>query len=497
MASKWFHLVGFVAAISIRLTFSLSGASKVLQHRVEVVTPTNSLKRLAEARWLIDNGMSPYEGWAYHASPCYVYLLQPVIGAIQRQDARLSKISGTLLCIAADLLAAVLLQAIVFRACKPGNFESASGQDVPSCSAVEAHGAKQLDLTSPEERKSAYVHDGASGDAPFNDLAGILYLLNPYTIAACIGGSTGSIDNCAVLLALYGSVNGSIPLATFGLVLASHLTLHPALLIVPCFLLLHQGLDRRKPCQPPPASDTIDIAPRNQNEPPTKKRPAMVDISTYRESRTGSGVILLAAFFSIGLGFWTVALLALCKVLLGERGSLLQMWKATHGFILAADDLTPNIGLFWYFFAEVFDHFRTFFLFVFHYLVLVIMLPPLTIRFHHRPLFLAYVILGLTSIFKSYPSVSDAALYLGLLPAFARELRQMRFVFVGVNGLLVASVIGPVMYNLWIWKNVGNANFFYAMTLVYACAQAVLLIQSTAAVLQYDKSRNSPQDLST
>jgi phosphatidylinositol glycan class U len=44
---------------------------------------------------------------------------------------------------------------------------------------------------------------------------------------------------------------------------------------------------------------------------------------------------------------WTAALLAVCKAVLGEQGSLLQMWRATHGFILTADDLTPNVGLFW------------------------------------------------------------------------------------------------------------------------------------------------------
>jgi hypothetical protein len=30
-------------------------------------------------------------------------------------------------------------------------------------------------------------------------------------------------------------------------------------------------------------------------------------------------------------------------------------------------DLTPNVGLFWYFFMEIFDHFKSFFLFIFQY----------------------------------------------------------------------------------------------------------------------------------
>lgn len=32
---------------------------------------------------------------------------------------------------------------------------------------------------------------------------------------------------------------------------------------------------------------------------------------------------------------------------------------------LIVQDLTPNIGLYWYFFIEMFDHFRNFFLLVF------------------------------------------------------------------------------------------------------------------------------------
>ena len=34
---------------------------------------------------------------------------------------------------------------------------------------------------------------------------------------------------------------------------------------------------------------------------------------------------------------------------------------STVGFILAVPELTPNMGLFWYFFTEMFEHFRMFF----------------------------------------------------------------------------------------------------------------------------------------
>lgn len=47
---------------------------------------------------------------------------------------------------------------------------------------------------------------------------------------------------------------------------------------------------------------------------------------------------------------------------------------------LKITDLTPNIGLSWYFFIEMFDHFRDFFLAVFT-LHLVSYVAPVTLKF--------------------------------------------------------------------------------------------------------------------
>lgn len=81
---------------------------------------------------------------------------------------------------------------------------------------------------------------------------------------------------------------------------------------------------------------------------------------------------------------------------------------------LLLSDLTPNVGLWWYFFIEIFDSFRPFFLVVFQ-LHLIIYIWPLCIRLYRQPLFILTTLLGLISIFKSYPSISDLALYLALL----------------------------------------------------------------------------------
>ena len=42
---------------------------------------------------------------------------------------------------------------------------------------------------------------------------------------------------------------------------------------------------------------------------------------------------------------------------------------------LTIPDLTPNIGLFWYFFTEMFEHFREFFLWTFQINAFIYIIP--------------------------------------------------------------------------------------------------------------------------
>ena len=113
---------------------------------------------------------------------------------------------------------------------------------------------------------------------------------------------------------------------------------------------------------------------------------------------------------------------------LGTTGKLLVLsylvtggsWEflsSTHGNHLLLVDLTPNIGLWWYFFIEMFDSFREFFLGVF-WLHLVSYVGGLCIRIRRQPLFVVTTILGLFAIFTPYPSVSNASLYLALFPLY-------------------------------------------------------------------------------
>lgn len=88
-----------------------------------------------------------------------------------------------------------------------------------------------------------------------------------------------------------------------------------------------------------------------------------------------------------------------------------------------------------YFFAEVFDFFRNFFLMVFN-MNIIFMVLPLAIRLKHRPCFLAFVYTAIVAILKSYPSVS----FLIILYDISNKL------FLHVQNIAIAICFVCVLY---------------------------------------------------
>lgn len=90
--------------------------------------------------------------------------------------------------------------------------------------------------------------------------------------------------------------------------------------------------------------------------------------------------------------------------------------KSTIGFILTVPDLRPNIGLYWYFFTEMFEHFRWLFVASFQINVGLLYVAPLALRFRRDPMLLAFSYLAIAAIFKSYPCLGEVGFYMALLP---------------------------------------------------------------------------------
>jgi phosphatidylinositol glycan class U len=98
----------------------------------------------------------------------------------------------------------------------------------------------------------------------------------------------------------------------------------------------------------------------------------------------------------------TVFLLAVAACLCACRG-VSGSWAfvdAVYGWRWRVDDLTPNVGVAWYFFAEVVGDFRSYFqaVFALHPLMYVV---PLTLRFYHRPALLFALLLAYGTLFTA------------------------------------------------------------------------------------------------
>jgi GPI-anchor transamidase subunit U len=280
-------------------------------------------------------------------------------------------------------------------------------------------------------------------------LTGSRYLFNPLTIATCIGRPTSVFTTCAILQAIAKAVSGEPFSAIVAMSMAGYLSLSPLLLLPPLLLLCY---DRQK------SSNTI-ISP-------------ITFAGTYT-TLIGSVISLLFGISYLLTGSW-------------------EFLPSTYGIQLTLSDLTPNVGLWWYFFIEMFDSFRSFFLAVF-WLHLSSYVGGLCIRIRRQPLVVLTLLLGIFAIFKPYPSISDSALFFGLLPLFRHVFPLMRYTFLTAAMVIYALFLGPAFYHLWIYAGSGNANFFYAITLVWSLGQSLLVSDLTFAVLRDEWEVERPE----
>ena len=69
----------------------------------------------------------------------------------------------------------------------------------------------------------------------------------------------------------------------------------------------------------------------------------------------------------------------------------------------------------------------------------------------------------------------------------------MRYAFVTVSAVLYATLLGPAFYHLWIYAGSGNANFFYAITLVWSLSMTVIVNDALFAALRDEWETENPE----
>ncbi|KAK4696730.1 GPI-anchor transamidase subunit U, partial [Lecanoromycetidae sp. Uapishka_2] len=97
------------------------------------------------------------------------------------------------------------------------------------------------------------------------------------------------------------------------------------------------------------------------------------------------------------------------------------------------------------------------------------------------------------AIFKPYPSISDTSLYFAMLPLYRHIFPLMRYTFFALATVLYATLLGPAFYYLWIYAGSGNANFFYAITLVWSLGLSEIVADSLFAVLRDEWEVERPE----
>ncbi|KAF9527285.1 GPI transamidase subunit PIG-U [Crepidotus variabilis] len=269
-------------------------------------------------------------------------------------------------------------------------------------------------------------------------LVAAAYLLNPYLFLPSLALSTSSFENTLMLSAILFACKRKPSQTVFTLSVLVQLSLTSIIMVLPAMLLLitdpHSHL-----ASPQPIQTSL-----------RKLWPLFGEFSLY-----------------------TIVLILISTVIAGSWTWIPQTWGAT----LMLPDLTPNTGMWWYFFTEMFDHFRPFFLMVFS-VHLLIYVAPVCLKFQYDPLYAAYILLGILGIFKPYPTLSDPGLFVSMIALFPETYQYMRHPIVTLLLHLHAALLMPLFYDLWVVQGAGNANFFYASTLVFACANGAAIVDA-------------------
>ncbi|CAF0895359.1 unnamed protein product [Brachionus calyciflorus] len=271
----------------------------------------------------------------------------------------------------------------------------------------------------------------------------VCYLFNPLNLACCMSQSTVLIHNLILLLWLNFLLHGKVFMSYLFLALHTNITVYSFVLIGASISFIRQKY------------------------------------YVLRRKELKSNFNLILKNFSF---FTVLVALIFCLNLYLENYNT-RFVECTYLFILKVTDLVPNMGLFWYFFTEMFDHFLTFFTFVFQLNAFMYSIP-LTLRLKNDPIVNILIQIGFLYVFKSYPSIGETGFYTSLLPCVAYLFPLMRNVLVYSCMLIAAGVLAPVMFYLWLGSGGGNANFYFAITLVFSIGQIFLLVDVLYANLK-------------
>jgi phosphatidylinositol glycan class U len=426
-------LAALALGFALRMALFSVGAHDALKERVELVTPVTSIERVREGVWLAAQGQSPYAGSLFHQSPLVLMLFTPLVA--------LPPVALHAFFALIDVAVAAILFGIAHiwtrRAAIRAEQEAAIAIRFRALSAAEQAKCARVDVP-----HYAVVPTVAPG------VVALLYLFNPLTVLSCLSMSTVALRTALVLASALAALSGRATLVALLLALGAFDSLGHTFTLIPGLLLLLRSHERH------------------------------LDASVFR--------ILAPAVLA------TAALVGVCWLSMRS----FEFVDEVFGFELLVRDLTPNLGLFWYLFTEMFKEFALFYLCILQYFVFVFAWP-LSIRLERHPMVLFWALLASTNTWRAYPAVGDLVATLALVPLLLALVRELKYAYIIFIAWVFVGVLAPIFWHLWIVAGSGNANFFYALNLVHAMAQIHLIVDTVAAVLRRDYLVKRPINATT
>jgi phosphatidylinositol glycan class U len=350
-----------------------------------------------------------------------------------------------------------------------------------------------------DDRRAKKVNDNkhalktfAETDDRLPHFTACAYLLNPMSVLSCAAGSTSALGVFCVAAATVAACKKKPEPILAGACLATQLFVTadvrvPLLLVYPVATLARDGVCAKS---------------------------VLEEERTGKESRRTQKKKATARFRATLIGF-----LATCVVLgfistraYADTETTFREWtNATYVFAFGLGDLTPNLGIHWYLFAQIFAHFRLFFLVVFHAFPAFLSVLLLVRYGHSRPLLAIGIVSALHTVLGPYPTWGNVAGYLAFAPVFTRDFKsqtsaesttgeekkkkrknvETRYGFAVSAALVVTATLTPIFWHLWIEARVANANFLFAVTLAHFAAQSLLIVSWIGAAVERDAAYSS------
>lgn len=437
--------LGCLVAVVLRYLLFFAGLSAYLEEHYELNTPMTSFTRLREGLFLAEAGASPYAGGACHYPPVLLLMLSWLSWATP-----LARFS---LLVALDVIAALLLQRFATQ--------YAAARLIAGSDWVEANrpNLKPPDEDDKEAEEEASVGLEALVSPGF---VGLTYLFNPFVVASCLAHSFQNIQHVVFLASVVLSGKGSGGSSAVMVACALYVCpLTPVQLILPCAFLSF-------------------VVQRNGT------------FSTCTQlRRSKENPVFMPGFLSY-LFRYTFAVLALFVCLLVVSAAImrgnLDFVQASFIANIAVRDLSPNVGICWYLFVEVFDRYRLLFILCFH--AQALMYPiPLHVRIGRHvpvgPYLHCSVAICIICMFQPYPTASDYGLMLSTLLVSAELISghcKKNFAFL-LSGSIFGLCMFPTMVTVWLSRNAGNANFVFNMNLVINVFSGLVLTEFIRAAV--------------